>query len=673
MNLNYTSLLKERIGIRQVYRYRYYIFALPLAIATILLLLINIGVEVSFKSNEIRISWPQLVKNTSVIGQSEDKYFIKTEGCTIPAFHPFDRGVVKYFQMESPISCHNSSSPPLVESNLTSLWIEEKYFSNYDITEEQHLLCCYRPFFRQDSNISTSDDRYEYEKDCTVFSKSTNVFDEFVRVECTYKGSDIYKDFHSFVMIKNIAEDVSATKRNEYSYNVLVLGIDAVSRLNFHRTMPKTLKILKSMGAIEFRGYNKVGDNTYPNLVPVLSGLSESELQDHCLPRNDSTYDDCPFIWKKYKESGYMTAFAEDASGIGVFNYMKKGFINAPTDYYWRTFNQAAELEIGHEIHSNTNLCIGPRIIVDVLLDYIYKFLTVLSNNLYFGFFWETSLTHDFLNYPLLGDNKYSSLMYKLKEEGLFSNTIVVVMSDHGIRWGEILSTPQGRMEERLPFLFITLPEIFKERFPLASSNLKRNTKRLTTPYDLHETFSDLLNVSQIENEVIEQAIHNKTYENNRGISLFLPIHENRTCQSAGIDPHWCTCHESRKLNVDDKVVVIVANVVINYMNGLLANYTQCAKLNLSGILEAGRNVPSKSLEMWKVLSKVQDYTVIINTEPGDGLFEATVRHSLRGWNVTGTISRHNLYGKQSYCIDDVHLKLYCFCNSPISKMNLFG
>ncbi|XP_077296279.1 uncharacterized protein LOC143918323 [Arctopsyche grandis] len=671
MNETYISLLKERKAICHLLRYKYYLLALPIVIATIFLLLINIGVEITFQSHEIRFSWTRL-DNYKYVDLSEENYFIKTEGCTIPAFDPFDISVVNFFHMVKPISCHNSTSPPLVESNQTSLWIEEKYYSNYGISEEQHLLCCYRPFFRQDSNISTSDDRYEYEKDCTVFSKSTNVFDEFVRVECTYKGSDIYKDFHSFVIIKNNAEKVSATKRNEYKYNVLVLGIDAVSRLNFHRTMPQTLNLLKDMGAIEFRGYNKVGDNTFPNLVPILSGLSETELHDLCLPRKNSTFDDCPFIWKKYKESGYMTAFAEDASQIALFNYLKKGFIEAPTDYYWRTFNHVAEAEIGHEKHLNAKLCMGSRITVDVLLDYIYKFLTVLSNNLYFGFFWETSLTHDFLNYPLLGDEKYSSLISKLKEEGLLNKTIVVVLSDHGMRWGQIRTTHQGRMEERLPFLFIVLPEIFKDKFPLASSNLKRNTKRLTTPYDLHETLLDLLDPSQIVNEEIEQKISNKTYENNRGISLFLPINQSRTCQSAAIDPHWCTCHQTRTLAVDDEDVVFVANFVVNYMNVLLNDYIQCAKLNLSRILEARIGEPSKSLEMGGVVNVVQDYTVVINTEPGHGLFEATVRHTLIGWNVTGTISRINLYGKQSHCVDNFHLKLYCFCDSPISKLNIF-
>lgn len=669
MNEKLLSFFEEKKSIMYTFRYKYYFLGFTFIIATILLFLVNIGVEITFQSHEIKFSWSRM-EDYKFVDLSDENYLIKTEGCTIPAFQPFDASVQKFYKVVKPISCHNDSNPPLVESNLTSLWIEEKYFVQYGINDDADFSCCYRPFYRQDSNISSSDDRYKYVKNCTVFKKSVDIYDEFVRVECSYKGSEIYKDFHSFVTVKAKAERLS--DKNDIDFNILILGIDAVSRLNFYRTMPLTLKNLKDIGAVEFRGYNKVGDNTYPNLIPILSGLSENELSTLCVPRKNSSFDDCPLIWKRFKDVGYTTAFGEDASSISLFNYLKKGFVEAPTDYYWRTFNSRAEAEIGHEKHLNAKLCLGPRMTVDVLLGYISKFVQMLKNNLFFGFFWETSLTHDFLNYPILGDEQYSSLITMMKNEGILNKTVFIILSDHGIRWGQIRTTHQGRMEERLPFLFLVMPEIFKERFSMAFTNLKRNTRRLTTPFDLHETLLDLIDVNQIENEEIKLRIRNRTNENSRGISLFLPVNENRTCQSAAIDAHWCTCHQTRKLKVDDEVVVFVANFVVNYMNILLNDFVQCSKLNLSKIIDAGIGEPSNSLEMGEVEHIVQDYTVVIDTEPGHGLFEATVRHTSDGWNITGTISRINLYGKQSYCVDNYHLKLYCYCDSSISKLNIF-
>lgn len=76
-------------------------------------------------------------------------------------------------------------------------------------------------------------------------------------------------------------------------------------------------------------------------------------------------------------------------------------------------------------------------------------------------------------------------------------------MSDHGIRWGDIRGTYQGQLEERLPFIVMALPKQFGQQYPEALRNLKTNVRRLTTPFDLHETFNDFLDSSrfiQIEN-----------------------------------------------------------------------------------------------------------------------------------------------------------------------------
>jgi hypothetical protein len=55
--------------------------------------------------------------------------------------------------------------------------------------------------------------------------------------------------------------------------SVIVLGFDSTSQLNFIRRMPKSLGFLQNnLKAIKLRGYNKVGENTLPNLVPLLSG-----------------------------------------------------------------------------------------------------------------------------------------------------------------------------------------------------------------------------------------------------------------------------------------------------------------------------------------------------------------------------------------------------------------
>jgi hypothetical protein len=44
---------------------------------------------------------------------------------------------------------------------------------------------------------------------------------------------------------------------DEIPQNILIIGQDSTSRLNFRRHMTKTVKILESLGALEMMGYTK--------------------------------------------------------------------------------------------------------------------------------------------------------------------------------------------------------------------------------------------------------------------------------------------------------------------------------------------------------------------------------------------------------------------------------
>jgi hypothetical protein len=90
------------------------------------------------------------------------------------------------------------------------------------------------------------------------------------------------------------------------------------------------------LSAIPLFGYNKVGDNTFPNLIPLLTGMSAHELARACYPNHKTKLDACPFIWKHFAAAGYRTAFGEDFPDIATFNYHKIGFVEQPVDYYAR-------------------------------------------------------------------------------------------------------------------------------------------------------------------------------------------------------------------------------------------------------------------------------------------------------------------------------------------------
>ncbi|XP_076647392.1 uncharacterized protein LOC143355987 isoform X3 [Halictus rubicundus] len=582
---------------------------------------------------------------------SNSGFVIHNQGCRIPAMDPFDPAITRFIHKEKPIACEHGTHLPLVDSNNTAVYVNPMAAQHF-YNESEDVSCCWRPFWRLK------------DEDNVVTSNSSTVRAEFVKIECTRNKETIYKDYHAFLprfrSIENKYDGSKAANAKSEYLSLLILGLDSVSRINFHRMMPKTVGALEKLGAVEMLGYTKVADNTYPNLVPVLSGLSEGELHDLCWQTKDKTFDECPFIWKNFSAAGYRTIFGEDACGMTTFNYLKPGFRVQPTDYYWRPFCIASEKDIGNTHKLNANLCVGTRKTFDNLLHYSRKTATQFAKDPYFGLFWEASLTHDFFNYPQLGDDSYHDFISYLSNERLLNRTALIVMSDHGMRWGEFRETYQGRMEDSLPFVFIVLPSWWRDKYQIAWANLRKNARSLTTAFDLHETLMDLLQLKNVEEPTLKNRyrVLSSIERLPRGISWFLPIPDYRTCTMAGIASHWCMCHSSNDVPLDDKKLRDKALFLVAELNQMLKKFVQCATLKLKEIraAKAWRDKNDKS--------DLIDYTITIQTVPGDAIFEGTVRD--RGKNssnkLVGSVSRLNAYGKQSACVDEFNMRLYCYC-----------
>lgn len=593
--------------------------------------------------------------------EPDDSYTIKTEGCTIPSLVALDETIKQFNQPPTKLKSCPNSKYSLLQRNETHIWIDTELLQYHNVPKDANtsISCCYKSFYRPNSiknvNSINVDDRVQYE-DCLNFTDNIRVKHEFATVTCEYNKKQVYEQYFLFARKKQVQRSIK--KINKTSYNVIVMGIDAISRLNFHRTMPKTVDYLKQKGAIELLGYNKVGDNTFPNLTPMLLGIKDTDLKRTCWPRNDANFDNCPFIWQWFSEAGFYTALGEDSAKLGTFNFLKHGFIKSPTDYYIRTFIREAEYNVGNTKDFNSYICMGNKYFYKVLLDYILDLTTVLRSFKLFGFFWEVSMSHDYLTYPMAMDDSYESFLKTLDGNHYLDKTVLILLSDHGIRWGAIRYTKQGRLEERLPFVHILLPPSFQEIYSLAYQNLQDNSERLTTPYDMYSTLSDLIDLNVINNENIKQRIQSP-YTESRSISLFLPIPSNRTCKMAGIDDHWCTCHKVIKIPPKSFDARDAAEQLVKQINEYLKEHRQCAQLTLAEVLDVSEMMAGEPREKevgWR------EFMAVVRTTPGDGVFEGTLRQRRGAWSLAGTISRLNLYGDQSHCISHYQLKLYCYC-----------
>ena len=129
-----------------------------------------------------------------------------------------------------------------------------------------------------------------------------------------------------------------------FPVNVIVLGIDAVSRSHFYRSLPNTATLMKKLGFIDFKGYHSLAPSTLTNFMGFLMGLTRPEVRQTCAKDLTSSFDKCPLIWKRFNQERYITSFIED--GAQSFNWGSQGgFKNIPTDYYFHQYFLAFSIQ----------------------------------------------------------------------------------------------------------------------------------------------------------------------------------------------------------------------------------------------------------------------------------------------------------------------------------------
>ena len=299
-----------------------------------------------------------------------------------------------------------------------------------------------------------------------------------------------------------------------------------------------------------------------------------------------STYVDIyPFVWNKFEQQGYVTMYGEDQPSLGTFNLRMNGFEEIPTDHYMRPFWMAqSESSLRYD---SQDYCLGGSPHHEYMLDYVKDFFRKYAEVPKFAFSFMGELSHHDNNPVEYVDDDIVALLEDLRKEGHLENTLVVVMGDHGARYSKVRQTVQGKLEERLPMMSLAYPQRFKTKHPKLMANLRNNAMGLSTPFDMHETLKDVLN---------HQKKPAKT-KNNRAVSLLRPIKVNRTCTSAGVELHWCTCLHWQSLPKDDKNVVKAVPLIVEKINELTYEIRdQCHKLTLKRVHDIKMITPNEKV-----------------------------------------------------------------------------
>ncbi|KAJ7390456.1 hypothetical protein OS493_025157 [Desmophyllum pertusum] len=264
-----------------------------------------------------------------------------------------------------------------------------------------------------------------------------------------------------------------------------------------------------------------------------LTGKSERENNAYKEARqgfeNADFLDEWPFIFKELKRLGVATMWSEDQPGLGAFNFRLKGFRNQPTDHYGRTLWLQWK-----------GLCMNSQSQFEVQLKYLKSFMKSYPGKRKFGFTFFSDLCHREPGLVHAADGGLISFFESLKNENLLNDTMFITLSDHGARFEVVRKSPQGKLEQRLPFLSLTFPPWFKRNYPEHFAALAKNTRIITSPFDVHATMKHLI------------AFPDKRFVETGGVgaSLFDPLPEGRACKDAGIPENYCPCLSWQPINI---------------------------------------------------------------------------------------------------------------------------
>ncbi|KAH8383928.1 hypothetical protein KR009_011312 [Drosophila setifemur] len=635
------------------------------------------GVERNFNENITRIVERSLNESKESESTAENEslaslYFVESATCKIPYVDPFDAEASAIYHPFEFESCSNESAlvTPIYDeiSKRYVLHINETMASLILNSDKIEFNCAYQEITRDPIHDSFK----------LVSAKSFSqgfVVPPHVQgliTSCHRVGniSDVLQA-DAFSLIQYAGPPVKEQSANPQPRkpSVIMFGIDNLSRINLRRTMPKVYNFLTRNGWYEMQGYNKIGDNTFPNLMAILTGYSlESAKKKICDWKTDGCLNRTPFVWKHFRNASYLTAYAEDESSMSTFNYLKPGFVAQPTAYYQRPFHMAFEsfLPVWKCRECSMKYCIGRRITSSYVYDFGREFVRrYVDERPIWGLFWSNSFSHDDYRLPSKMDDYVLQYMLDFEEDGVFEQSIMIFLSDQGNRYGPLMSLSSGFLENRLPTMFIYLPPWFRAHYPEYAKALQVNQRRLTSNYDLYNTLLHIIELGSPD----KAATLPRSHDCPKCKSLFEPAEELRTCEDAGIPEHYCTCVPYKTISA--KWTKRIANQVIRSINGYLAKRKLtgiCANLTLSYVHTTGVKI-DLDRKFHDEVPDVAVYRTKFKVKQGSADFQATVIFN----NITGsaqvdvpTISRLNSYEKTAFCIKDKIDKLYCIClNRP--------
>jgi len=423
---------------------------------------------------------------------------------------------------------------------------------------------------------------------------------------------------------------------------------------------------MDDLSALEFFGFNKVGSGTIANVMAMLSGCK-------VLNPLDPPYkveDHCELLWKSYNDQGFRSVHLEDSAfnERGLYPSIRKKRPGIGTHYNLSDFMDGVRRIDKDEMNNSFEDgfgCFDNQFVMDVFADVIVEVAKVYADKPYLNYVWFGKTGHAVMSNTKYMDDPIYRTMRVLSELQLLENTVLFVLADHGPWHGAYLATDAGALERLMPTLFVAFPKSFKRKYPHAFRNMKLNSKRLSTQYDLHETLVDLSDLTRVTNEALSKRSPEER-QHQLGQSLFLPVPLDRTCDTANIPSEYCMCWSRSSVSNPSTNIEAqqAAAYAVIHLNSEIKLFPLCAPVALKTI-EMANTLGSRFEEPKNSQSGTEFLEVTFTTFPADAEFQVTVSLHPK-LKIIGQVLRTNVYKGQSDCISTwenaTYAKTMCLC-----------
>ncbi|KAJ1724815.1 hypothetical protein LPJ53_000951 [Coemansia erecta] len=342
--------------------------------------------------------------------------------------------------------------------------------------------------------------------------------------------------------------------------NVIFLMIDAVSRRQFFRRLPKTANVMRTLERpgnhriLELFRYHSVGFSTDNNTRAMYTG-DVLPVRRNPLP-----------IWAYYRDRGYVTARVETGCDDWTKEYVGRNFdsqhfsvgnrsldyeLTSPfclPEYFPETGNPFGNFKGPYSMVAR---CLYGRYVHEWAFDYLTQLRREFRSTDGSG-----AGGQDYQRKPYMIsatfleghegtgevlstlDDALSDFILSMRDSGELEDTVLMVGADHGLHMGLNFAFLQnGRIEHQNPFMALSIPE-WLYRFAEEYQNeygaekispFEANAQRLTTPLETHYTFRALADWPRFDVESWRR-------------SLFAAQRAGRTCGEAQIGANFCMC-----------------------------------------------------------------------------------------------------------------------------------